>query len=120
MLSTAFSESSVRWPDSRLLGAAWDHRGMPTIRSREPDRAREIAERGTIIRAPVGSTVHGLHNPGTDDRDEMAVCVEPPEYLLGLREFEHYVFRTQPDGVQSGPGDLDLTYTGCASTAAWP
>ena len=42
-------------------------------------------------------------------RDEMAVCVEPPEYLLGLREFEHYVVRTQPDGVQSGPGDLDLT-----------
>lgn len=39
----------------------------------------------------------------------MAVCVEPPEYLLGLREFEHYVVRTQPDGVQSGPGDLDLT-----------
>jgi uncharacterized protein len=87
---------------------------MPTIRSREPDRdrAREIAERGTIIRAPVGSTLHGLHNPGTDDRDEMAVCVEPPEYLLGLREFEHYVFRTQPDGVQSGPGDLDLTVYG--------
>lgn len=87
---------------------------MPTIRSREPDRdrAREIAERGTIIRAPVGSTLHGLHNPGTDDRDQMAVCVEPPEYLLGLREFEHYVFRTQPDGVQSGPGDLDLTVYG--------
>ena len=87
---------------------------MLTIHSREPDgeRAREIAERRTIIRAPVGSTLHGLHNPGTDDRDEMGVCVEPPEYLLGLREFEHYVFRSQPDGVQSGPGDLDLTVYG--------
>jgi len=87
---------------------------MPTINSREPDleRAREIAEEGTIIRAPVGSTLHGLHNPGTDDRDEMGVCIEPPEYVLGLREFEHFVYRTQPEGVQSGPGDLDLTIYG--------
>jgi predicted nucleotidyltransferase len=87
---------------------------MSTINSKEPDleRARQIAEGGTIIRAPVGSTLHGLHNPGTDDRDEMGVCVEPPEYVLGLREFEHFVYRTQPEGVQSGPGDLDLTIYG--------
>ncbi len=89
-----------------------DH--MPTINSQEPDSelAREIAEGGTILRAPVGSTLHGLHNPGTDDRDEMGVCVEPPDYVLGLREFEHFVYRTQPEGVQSGPGDLDLTIYG--------
>ena len=87
---------------------------MPTINSQEPDlgRAREIADRGTVIRAPVGSTLHGLHNPGTDDRDEMGVCVEPPDYVLGLREFEHFTYRTQPEGVQSGPGDLDLTIYG--------
>ena len=80
--------------------------------------ADEIVRRGTILRATVGSTVHGLHHGGQDDRDEMAVYVEPPEFLLGLSRapgirgglygFEHYVDRTQPEGVRSGPGDLDL------------
>jgi uncharacterized protein len=80
--------------------------------------SRDIVERGTILRATVGSTVHGLHHGGQDDRDEMAVFVEPPEFLLGLSRargirgglygFEHYVERTQPEGVRSGPGDLDL------------
>jgi predicted nucleotidyltransferase len=76
------------------------------------DRAREIAERGLILRTTVGSVVHGLSNPGTDDRDELGVCIEPPEYLLGFRRFEHFAYRTQPDGVPSGPGDLDLTVYG--------
>jgi uncharacterized protein len=80
--------------------------------------SREMVEAGTILRATVGSTVHGLHHGGQDDRDEMAVYVEPPEFLLGLSRargirggqhgFEHYVERTQPEGVRSGPGDLDL------------
>jgi hypothetical protein len=39
--------------------------------------SKEIVERATILRATVGSTVHGLH--------EMAVFVEPPEFLLGRR-----------------------------------
>src|SRR5919106_3512639 len=106
MRSSAFSEPSLRLPVSRLLGAAWDHRGMPTIRSREPDRdrAREIAERGTIIRAPVGSTLHGLHNPGTDDATRWRSASSPPSTCSDCASFEHYVVRTQPDGVQSGPG----------------
>jgi hypothetical protein len=78
----------------------------------DPDRARAIAERGLILRTTVGSVVHGLSNPGTDDRDELGVCVEPPEYLLGFRRFEHFVYRTQPEGHPSGPGDLDLTVYG--------
>src|SRR3954471_13985586 len=79
---------------------------------------RTLVEQGTILRATVGSTVHGLHHGGQDDRDEMAVYVEPPEYVIGLRRapqiggglygFEHCVERTQPEGVRSGPGDLDL------------
>lgn len=70
---------------------------------------REVVERGTILRATVGSTVHGLHHGGQDDRDEMAVFLEPPGRLLGLLgPIEHYVERTQPEGVRSGPGDLDL------------
>jgi hypothetical protein len=42
----------------------------------------------------------------------MGVCIEPPEYIVGLRQFEHWVFRTQPEGAPSGPGDLDLTIYG--------
>ncbi len=89
-------------------------RWMGVSRSKEPDSAvaREVAESGCILRSVVGSTVHGLSNPGTDDRDEMGVCVEPPEYVVGLRPFEHWVFRTQAEGVPSGPGDLDLTIYG--------
>jgi predicted nucleotidyltransferase len=82
--------------------------------SKEPDTelAESIARRGCILRGLVGSTVHGLANPGTDDRDEMGVCVEPPQYIAGLRPFEHWVYRTQPEGAPSGPGDLDLTIYG--------
>lgn len=84
------------------------------MNSREPDPevALRIAVDGCILRGLVGSTVHGLSNPGTDDRDEMGVCVEPPEYVLGLRRFEHCVARTQPEGAPSGPGDVDLTVYG--------
>lgn len=72
---------------------------------------RSVAEAGTILRTEVGSTVHGI-GVGTDDRDELGVCVEPPEYVIGLRHFEQFVYRTQPEGVRSGPGDLDLTIYG--------
>ena len=87
---------------------------MPSSYSRERDaeRARRIAEDGCILRGLVGSSVHGLSNPGTDDRDELGVCVEPREYVLGLREFEHFVYRTREEGESSGPGDLDLTVYG--------
>ncbi|WP_206785290.1 DNA polymerase beta superfamily protein [Amycolatopsis sp. MtRt-6] len=67
-----------------------------------------IAEQGTILRCQVGSGLHGTAVDGQDDRDEMGLCVEPAEYVAGLRRFEQYVFRTQPEGVRSGPGDLDL------------
>ncbi|WP_410613832.1 DNA polymerase beta superfamily protein [Amycolatopsis sp. lyj-109] len=67
-----------------------------------------IAEQGTILRCQVGSGLHGTAVDGQDDRDEMGLCVEPAEYVTGLRRFEQYVFRTQPEGVRSGPGDLDL------------
>ena len=81
------------------------------------DELRELVDAGTILRGTVGSTVHGLHHGGQDDRDEMAIYIEPPEFALGLRlapsgrrlrSLEHYVERTQPEGARSGPGDLDL------------
>jgi hypothetical protein len=69
---------------------------------------RAVAERGTILRTQVGSGVHGV-TVADDDRDEMGICIEPPEYVIGLRRFEQYEYRTQPQGVRSGKGDLDLT-----------
>lgn len=62
-----------------------------------------------ILQAIVGSTIHGTAVAGTDDRDEMGICIEPPEKVVGLHHFETMVYRTQPEGVRSGPGDLDLT-----------
>jgi hypothetical protein len=30
----------------------------------------------------------------------MGVCIEPPDYVAGLKRFETNVFRTKPDGVR--------------------
>jgi hypothetical protein len=70
---------------------------------------RAITDELTILRCQVGSGVHGTAITGTDDRDEMGICLEPPDYVIGLRQFDQYVYRTQPEGVRSGHGDLDLT-----------
>ncbi len=70
---------------------------------------REIALDNEILRGVVGSTTHGTAIEGQDDRDEMGVFVEPPEYVCGLTPCDHYIYRDQPEGVRSQPGDLDLT-----------
>jgi hypothetical protein len=75
---------------------------------------RALALGSTILRAQVGSGVHGTAIVGSDDRDEMGVCTEPPEYVIGLRRFEQYEYHTawaREGGLRnrSGPGDLDLT-----------
>lgn len=72
------------------------------------------ATAATILRTEVGSTIHGLHLAGTDDRDEMGVCVETLQAALGFSTFEQYIFRSAAlrEGRQdapSRPGDLDLT-----------
>jgi uncharacterized protein len=74
----------------------------------ESDEARAVAESNTVLRTQVGSGLHGVTIEGTDDRDEMGVCIEPPEYVIGLKQFEQYQWRTQPEGVRSSAGDLDL------------
>jgi uncharacterized protein len=88
--------------------------------------AREIAETGTILRVQVGSGVHGTSISGQDDRDEMGLCLEPPQFVTGLARvpngirgeapsvvFEQYERHTawdRPGGVanRSGAGDLDV------------
>jgi uncharacterized protein len=78
------------------------------------DRARDIAEPSTILRGVVGSTTHGLALEGTDDRDEMGICLEPARYVVGFGHFEQWVYRTAAEregkhDARSQAGDLDLT-----------
>ena len=77
---------------------------------------REEAERCTILRGLVGSTVHGLNgNDGIEDRDEMGVCVEPMQDAMALwSPFEQFIYRSAAeregrDNARSTAGDLDLT-----------
>jgi hypothetical protein len=88
--------------------------------------ARQVAEAGLILRVQVGSGVHGTAVAGHDDRDEMGVCLEPPQFVTGLARvpngirgegpsvgFEQYERHTawdRPGGVanRSGAGDLDV------------
>lgn len=83
------------------------------------EEARRIAEQGTILRAQVGSGLHGTAIGGQDDRDEMGICLEPPEYVTGVArvpggvDFEQYQRHTAWDRAgglanRSGAGDLDV------------
>lgn len=92
----------------------------------ESEMARLIAEAGLILRVQVGSGVHGTSISGQDDRDEMGICLEPPEFVTGLArvprgiddsghevQFEQYQRHTvwdKPGGLanRSGAGDLDV------------
>jgi uncharacterized protein len=77
---------------------------------------RETAERSTVLRGLVGSTVHGLNvNDGIEDRDEMGICVEPFEDTMALGgRFEQFIYRTAAEregraDARSTADDLDLT-----------
>ena len=50
---------------------------------------RTVAEPNTVLLGLVGSTVHGVTVDDADDRDEMGICIEPPEYVAGLRHFAY-------------------------------
>jgi predicted nucleotidyltransferase len=78
------------------------------------DKWREMAERTTILRVPAGSTLHGLNLPGSDDSDEIGVCIEDADAFIGFSEFEQYIYRSaaEREGKHDAPsraGDLDLT-----------
>lgn len=70
---------------------------------------RDVAIAGEILRSVVGSGVHGIAIAGTDDHDEMGVYIAPPDHVLGPEDHrQDYIWRTQPEGARSGPGDTDL------------
>jgi uncharacterized protein len=75
---------------------------------------QEVAEAGTILRCEVGSGLHGTSVAKYDDRDEMGLCIEPPDAVIGNKQFEQYEWKTAWERLggranRSGPGDLDLT-----------
>src|SRR6202161_2415342 len=87
--------------------------------------ARDIAQRGLILRTQVGSGVHGTAVTGQDDRDEMGICLEPAELVTGLarvprgtdddgwipfEQYERHTVWDEPGGLsnRSGAGDLDV------------
>ena len=90
------------------------------------EEARQIAERGMILRVQVGSGVHGTSISGQDDRDEMGICLEPAEFVTGLarvpngingenpairfEQYERHTVWDEPGGLanRSGAGDLDV------------
>ena len=62
---------------------------------------REQAERCTILRGLVGSTVHGLNvNDGIEDRDEMGICVEPLEEAMALGSHSSSSSTVRPPSVR--------------------
>lgn len=78
---------------------------------------KEMAEKYTILRVPAGSVIHGLNVPGSDDRDEVGVCIEDINSMVGFSEFEQYIYRSAAEregrhDAPSQPGDLDLTIYG--------
>lgn len=99
--------------------------------SYQPHSDRDVAEPNIVLRGVVGSTSLGLALSGTDDLDEMAVCCEPPEYVIGNRRFEQWIYRSAEERAghtrqwdqrkhgrtpKSEPGDLDLV---CYSLRKW-
>lgn len=62
-----------------------------------------------ILLAMAGSTMHGVGVGAQDDLDLVVVRVEPFEELVtGASRHQSVMVRTQPEGVRSGPGDIDL------------
>jgi len=116
---TAIPRHVAPVPGSTLLPRGFSH-------PHASEEARTIAEAGMILRVQVGSGVHGTSVVGQDDRDEMGLCLEPPQFVTGLARvpsgvsgngptvrFEQYERHTswdRPGGVanRSGAGDLDV------------
>lgn len=54
--------------------------------------------------------MHGVSvDSNNDDIDEMGICIEPPQNVIGLAPFEQYEYRTKAVNERSGAGDIDRT-----------
>jgi hypothetical protein len=95
--------------DPRRLPPGYDH-------PHASEEARRLAEEGMILRAQVGSGVHGTSISGQDDRDEMGICLEPPEFVTGLVGYPPACTRRRPRCRSSSTSD---TPSGTAP-GGWP
>ena len=76
---------------------------------------KQIADDNRILLTEVGSGLHGVTINGTDDHDEMGICIPTPDTVIGSALFEQYQDRWHadgtriPEGQRSGPRDTDHT-----------
>lgn len=77
------------------------------------EEARLIAEVGLILRVQVGPGVHGTAITGTDDRDELGLCLESPQFVTGLARVPNGIrgerpsVRAQVDAIAAAEARLE-------------
>lgn len=80
------------------------------------DKIQKLLERrgvdyaSTVRVVEVGSTAHGMSTSNTDDDfDATVIRIEPfDELVVGSNNRQSMMIRTQPEGVRSRMGDIDL------------
>ncbi len=55
-----------------------------------------------------GSDLHGAQIANKHDDDWYGVYVEPPNMVIGLKDYPHYVWSTAGDTQRNVPGDMDI------------
>ena len=72
-------------------------------------RRKVNLKRDVALMVEVGSTMHGISIVGQDDLDLTAVRFEPwYEFVNGPLKAQSMMIRTQPDGIRSCMGDIDI------------
>jgi predicted nucleotidyltransferase len=85
----------------------WDAPGIQEYKRKIYERSR------LVLQCEIGSTVHGIALEDQDDRDEMAIIIEPIECFVCLdHPFGSLSIRTAAEGERSKPGDTDLIIHG--------
>ena len=79
-----------------------------------------IAVGNEILRTQVGSGLHGVTIAGTDDRDEMGVCIEPPDCVIGLNSSTSTSFVGNPKVIGPAQATSTSSSTACASSRPSP
>lgn len=78
--------------------------------------AREVAQQNgfpytdsIIMEFIGGSQLHGAKLEGTDDTDYYGVFIPPPDKVLGLDAYEHFVYTTGDQRGKNKAEDVDVT-----------
>ena len=71
----------------------------------------------TVLIFEGGSRLHGAKLEGTDDTDWYGVYIEPPEKVIGIDAYEHFVFTTGGKEGGNTASDVDITLYGLGKWA---